>query len=106
MMTLAATDSGLTGAPGAGKSTLAAILKESLGNDAISRRNRMVPPSRRRAATAGRYERKGAIDTFDARRRGPCCNACAGRTSLSYGLRPCAGGVDRVRGLRAAPTWH
>ncbi len=57
---------GLTGAPGAGKSTLAAILKESLGNDAIVVGMDGFHLRDDELRRLGRYERKGAIDTFDA----------------------------------------
>lgn len=57
---------GITGAPGAGKSTLSAALVESLGADAV-----LVPMDGFHLADSeldrlGRRDRKGAIDTFDA----------------------------------------
>ncbi len=57
---------GLTGAPGAGKSTTAAMLVEALAPDAV-----LVPMDGFHLAEAelhrlGRHPRKGAIDTFDA----------------------------------------
>jgi pantothenate kinase len=57
---------GITGAPGAGKSTLAAALVEALGADC-----RLVPMDGFHLAQAelerlGRADRKGAPDTFDA----------------------------------------
>jgi pantothenate kinase len=57
---------GLTGAPGAGKSTLAAELVAALGPDAV-----LVPMDGFHLANAellrlGRRDRKGAVDTFDA----------------------------------------
>jgi pantothenate kinase len=57
---------GIAGAPGAGKSTLAAALVESLGQLAV-----LVPMDGFHLAGAelhrlGRHDRKGAIDTFDA----------------------------------------
>lgn len=56
---------GLTGAPGAGKSTVAADLVEALAPDAV-----LVPMDGFHLANSelerlGRRERKGAIDTFD-----------------------------------------
>ncbi len=57
---------GITGAPGAGKSTLAARLVEALSPQAV-----LVPMDGFHLAQAelerlGRAERKGAVDTFDA----------------------------------------
>ncbi|GAA0256176.1 nucleoside/nucleotide kinase family protein [Cryptosporangium japonicum] len=57
---------GLTGAPGAGKSTLAAELVSALGASAV-----LVPMDGFHLANAelirlGRRDRKGAVDTFDA----------------------------------------
>ena len=57
---------GLAGTPGAGKSTLAALLAEALGDRAM-----VVPMDGFHLANAelkrlGRAERKGAPDTFDA----------------------------------------
>jgi pantothenate kinase len=57
---------GITGAPGAGKSTLAEELVSALGASAV-----LVPMDGFHLADAeltrlGRHERKGAIDTFDA----------------------------------------
>ncbi|SHM93431.1 nucleoside/nucleotide kinase family protein [Cryptosporangium aurantiacum] len=57
---------GLTGAPGAGKSTLAAALVEALAPNAV-----LVPMDGFHLANAellrlGRRDRKGAVDTFDA----------------------------------------
>jgi len=57
---------GLTGAPAAGKSTLAAAIVEALAPDAV-----LVPMDGFHLAAAelrrlGRIERKGAPDTFDA----------------------------------------
>lgn len=56
---------GITGAPGAGKSTLAGRLVEELGDQAV-----LVPMDGFHLADAelkrlGSHERKGAIDTFD-----------------------------------------
>lgn len=57
---------GLVGAPGAGKSTLAALLVRALGSEAV-----LVPMDGFHLAQAelvrlGRADRKGAPDTFDA----------------------------------------
>jgi pantothenate kinase len=57
---------GLTGPPGAGKSTLAAALVEALGDRAV-----LVPMdgfhlADTELARLGRSDRKGAPDTFDA----------------------------------------
>jgi pantothenate kinase len=57
---------GITGAPGAGKSTIAARVVEALGESAA-----LVPMDGFHLANAelerlGRRDRKGAIDTFDA----------------------------------------
>lgn len=57
---------GITGAPGAGKSTIAARVVEALGESAT-----LVPMDGFHLANAelerlGRRDRKGAIDTFDA----------------------------------------
>jgi pantothenate kinase len=57
---------GITGAPGAGKSTLAAQIVEALGEQAI-----LVPMDGFHLADdelkrLGIHERKGAVDTFDA----------------------------------------
>ncbi|HYU05270.1 MAG TPA: nucleoside/nucleotide kinase family protein, partial [Jatrophihabitantaceae bacterium] len=57
---------GITGAPAAGKSTLAATLAQSLAPDAV-----LVPMDGFHLAASelhrlGRHERKGAPDTFDA----------------------------------------
>lgn len=57
---------GLTGAPGSGKSRLAAEIVEALGTDAV-----LVPMDGFHLAEAelkrlGSHDRKGALDTFDA----------------------------------------
>lgn len=57
---------GIAGAPGVGKSTLAAVLVKALEDQAV-----LVPMDGFHLAEAelhrlGRHERKGAIDTFDA----------------------------------------
>ena len=57
---------GITGAPGAGKSTLANAVVAALGGDAV-----LVPMDGFHLANAelerlGRRDRKGAVDTFDA----------------------------------------
>ena len=57
---------GLTGAPGSGKSRLAGEIVEALGDDAV-----LVPMDGFHLAEAelkrlGSYDRKGALDTFDA----------------------------------------
>lgn len=57
---------GLAGAPGAGKSTVARLLAEALGNAAV-----IVPMdgfhlANQELARLGRSQRKGAPDTFDA----------------------------------------
>jgi pantothenate kinase len=57
---------GITGAPGAGKSTIAARVVDALGDAAV-----LVPMDGFHLANAelerlGRRDRKGAIDTFDA----------------------------------------
>ncbi|MDQ1652693.1 MAG: hypothetical protein QOI35_1893, partial [Cryptosporangiaceae bacterium] len=57
---------GITGPPGAGKSTAAAAVGEALGEDAV-----LVPMDGFHLADAelrrlGRRDRKGAADTFDA----------------------------------------
>lgn len=75
---------GITGPPGAGKSTLSALLADALGADAV-----IVPMDGFHLAQAelerlGRAERKGAPDTFDA----------AGFVALLQRLR--AGSVDDV----------
>lgn len=57
---------GLTGAPGAGKSTLAVILQERLGSDAVTVGMDGFHLRDDELRRLGRYERKGAIDTFDA----------------------------------------
>jgi pantothenate kinase len=58
---------GITGAPGAGKSTIAAAVVEGLGPDVA----RLVPMdgfhyAQRELERLGRADRKGAADTFDA----------------------------------------
>ena len=59
---------GVTGSPGAGKSTLVAVLLRQLaGGRGRARADGRVPPGRRRAAPArAGCEAKGAPDTFDA----------------------------------------
>ena len=81
---------GIVGAPGAGKSTLAARLVEAVGPAAA-----LVPMDGYHLAEAelhrlGRHERKGAIDTFDA----------AGYVSMLGRLA--AGGPETVY----APAFH
>ena len=75
---------GIVGAPGAGKSTLAARIVEAVGPTAV-----LVPMDGYHLAEAelhrlGRHERKGAIDTFD------------GAGYLSLLGRLAAGGADTV----------
>ena len=57
---------GLTGAPGAGKSTLATALVERLGADAVLVGMDGFHLADPELSRLGRLERKGAIDTFDA----------------------------------------
>jgi len=81
---------GIVGAPGAGKSTLAARIVEGVGPSAA-----LVPMDGYHLAEAelhrlGRHERKGAIDTFDA----------AGYVSMLGRLA--AGGPETVY----APAFH
>ncbi len=81
---------GLTGPPGAGKSTLGAALVAALGEDAV-----LVPMDGFHLADPelerlGRRERKGAPDTFDA----------AGYVHLLHRLR------DRVDEVVYAPVFH
>lgn len=57
---------GITGAPGAGKSTLARRLVDALGDKAIEVGMDGFHFARRELARLGRTERKGAPDTFDA----------------------------------------
>jgi pantothenate kinase len=81
---------GIVGAPGAGKSTLAARLVEAVGPTAV-----LVPMDGYHLAQAeldrlGRHERKGAIDTFDG----------AGYVSMLGRLA--AGGPETVY----APAFH
>lgn len=57
---------GLTGAPGAGKSTLATALIERLGADAVLVGMDGFHLADPELTRLGRLDRKGAIDTFDA----------------------------------------
>ena len=56
---------GITGAPGAGKSTLAARVVEALGGDAVGVSMDGFHLRDDELIRLGRRERKGAIDTFD-----------------------------------------
>jgi pantothenate kinase len=56
---------GITGAPGAGKSTLAAALAEHLGTDAVVVGMDGFHLAQRELERLGRAARKGAPDTFD-----------------------------------------
>jgi pantothenate kinase len=71
---------GVTGAPGAGKSTLAQALVDDVGAAAGLVGMDGFHLSQSRLAEAGRLRRKGAIDTFDA----------AGFVALVRRLRECA----------------
>ena len=57
---------GITGAPGAGKSTVAAALLAELGSDAVIVGMDGFHLSNEELERLGRTERKGASDTFDA----------------------------------------
>ncbi|MDF2443528.1 MAG: hypothetical protein JWR01_1731 [Subtercola sp.] len=57
---------GLTGAPGAGKSTVAAALLDALGADAVIVGMDGFHLSNQELARLGRADRKGAVDTFDS----------------------------------------
>ena len=57
---------GLTGAPGAGKSTLAEVLVEALGEAAVLVGMDGFHLANRELVRLGRRERKGAPDTFDS----------------------------------------
>ena len=57
---------GITGAPGAGKSTLAEVIEAELTPDAVLVSMDGFHLSDTELKRLGRYERKGAIDTFDA----------------------------------------
>ncbi|MCM4076537.1 nucleoside/nucleotide kinase family protein [Paractinoplanes hotanensis] len=69
---------GITGAPGAGKSTLAQQLTEALGDRAVLVGLDSFHLSNAELNRLGRHARKGAADTFDA----------AGYQSLLRRLRP------------------
>lgn len=56
---------GITGSPGAGKSTLCAALLEALGPDAVLVGMNGFHPANVELARLGRAGRKGAPDTFD-----------------------------------------
>jgi len=72
---------GITGAPGAGKSTVSAALLEALGDAAVVVGMDGFHLSSHELARLGRSERKGAPDTFDA----------AGYAALLYRLRATSG---------------
>jgi pantothenate kinase len=57
---------GITGAPGAGKSTLAEMIEAELSPDAVLVSMDGFHLSDTELKRLGRYERKGAIDTFDS----------------------------------------
>lgn len=57
---------GITGAPGSGKSTLAEIIEAELAPNAVLVSMDGFHLSDTELRRLGRYERKGAIDTFDA----------------------------------------
>lgn len=57
---------GITGAPGAGKSTLAAALVDALGGRAVLVSQDAFHLSNAELRRLGRLDRKGAVDTFDA----------------------------------------
>lgn len=57
---------GITGPPGAGKSTLAAALEEALAPDAVLVGMDGFHLADRELGRLGRRDRKGAVDTFDA----------------------------------------
>ncbi|MEF2976323.1 nucleoside/nucleotide kinase family protein [Subtercola sp. YIM 133946] len=57
---------GLTGAPGAGKSTVAAALLDALGTDAVIVGMDGFHLSNQELSRLGRADRKGASDTFDS----------------------------------------
>lgn len=57
---------GITGAPGAGKSTVAAALVQALGDDAVIVGMDGFHLSNEELARLGRADRKGASDTFDS----------------------------------------
>jgi pantothenate kinase len=57
---------GITGAPGSGKSTLAEMIEAELAPDAVLVGMDGFHLSDTELRRLGRYERKGAIDTFDA----------------------------------------
>jgi len=57
---------GITGAPGSGKSTLAEVVVEALGGSAVLVGQDAFHLSNAELHRLGRFERKGAIDTFDA----------------------------------------
>lgn len=57
---------GIAGAPGSGKSTLADIVVDALGSDAVLVGQDAFHLSNAELRRLGRFERKGAIDTFDA----------------------------------------
>lgn len=57
---------GITGAPGAGKSTLAELLVEALGDHAVLVSMDGFHLSQSELIRLGRLDRKGASDTFDA----------------------------------------
>lgn len=57
---------GITGAPGSGKSTLADAIVEALGDSAVLVGQDAFHLSNAELHRLSRFERKGAIDTFDA----------------------------------------
>src|SRR5690348_1702226 len=70
---------GITGAPGAGKSTLSALLVEALGDAAVIVGMDGFHLRDDELRRQGSYPRKGAIDTFDV----------AGYVNLLHRLRAC-----------------
>ena len=90
---------GIAGAPGAGKSTLAAALIDELGPDTA----RLVGMDGFHLAQAelerlGRADRKGAPDTFDAR----CCGAC-GPAKTRSSMHPSSAARSRSRSPPPCP---
>jgi len=66
---------GITGAPGVGKSTLAQIIVDELGQAARVVGMDAFHLSQSRLAELGSLERKGAIDTARSTRRGSTVNS-------------------------------
>jgi len=97
---------GITGTPGAGKSTLCAALLDALGEEAVLVGMDGFHFANQELVRLGRRDRKGAPDTFDVDGYTAYCGGCANHPTPRF-TPPSSTGKSRSRSAaryRCPPT--